>query len=82
MRLLPVSILKGAIKKMNKRGFPATVSFHTWELDPKTPRVRIGFAKSFITYYNLPVTISKIEQLLASFNFTSFRDYLDRSNFN
>jgi polysaccharide deacetylase family protein (PEP-CTERM system associated) len=76
LRLLPSFMLRRAIRKMNELGFPAVLSVHTWEVDSKTPRLRLGLAKSFITYYNLNATYKKLKSLLSSFPFGSFRDYL------
>jgi len=78
LRLLPPSVIKKAVDKMNKRGFPAVLSFHTWEVDPDTPRLRLGLVKSFITYYNLNATRKKLKFLLSKFQFVSFKDYLEK----
>jgi len=78
LRLLPTYIIRKAVDKMNKNGFPAVVSFHTWEVDPDTPRLRLGLVKSFITYYNLNATKKKVKFLLSKFQFVSFKDYLER----
>jgi polysaccharide deacetylase family protein (PEP-CTERM system associated) len=78
LRLLPPSVLKKAVDKMNKRGFPAVLSFHTWEVDPDTPRMRLGLIKSFITYYNLNATREKMKFLLSKFQFVSFKEYLEK----
>jgi len=78
LRLLPPSVIKKAVDKMNKRGFPAVLSFHTWEVDPDTPRLRLGLIKSFITYYNLNATRKKMKFLLSKFQFVSFKEYLEK----
>lgn len=78
LRLLPSFILGRAIKKMNKLGFPAVLSFHTWEVDSDTPRLRLGPMKSFVTYHNLNETNKKVKYLLSNFQFMSFRDYLEK----
>lgn len=78
LRLLPPSIIKKAIDKMNKRGFPAVLSFHTWEVDLDTPRLKLGLVKSFITYYNLNATEKKLKFLLSNFQFISFKNYLEK----
>lgn len=80
LRLLPPYIIIKAIDKMNKNGFPAVLSFHTWEVDPDTPRLRLGLVKSFVTYYNLNTTKKKVRFFLSKFQFFSFRDYLERHN--
>ncbi len=76
LRLLPVSFLKSAIRKINRLGFPAVISFHTWELDPEIPRLRLGHAKSFVTYHNIRTAMNRLSNLLSDFKFTGFRDYL------
>lgn len=78
LRLLPSSIIKSAIDKMNKGGFPAVLSFHTWEVDPDIPRLKLGLVKSFITYYNLNATEKKLKFLLSNFQFGSFKNYLEK----
>ncbi len=77
LRLFPVSLLESAIKKMNKRGFPAVLFFHNWELDSETPRLNLGPYKSFITYYNLGETDKKLDFLLSNFEFTDFRSFIE-----
>jgi polysaccharide deacetylase family protein (PEP-CTERM system associated) len=78
LRLLPPSVIKKAVDKMNKRGFPAVLSFHTWEVDLDTPRLKLGLVKSFITYYNLNATEKKLKFLLSNFQFISFKNYLEK----
>jgi len=81
LRLLPLYIFDRAIRKMNKRGFPAVLTVHTWELDDNTPRLRIGPLKSFVTYHNLEATKRKLKSLLSKFEFVSFRHYLEKQGF-
>jgi peptidoglycan-N-acetylglucosamine deacetylase len=79
LRALPLFVLKKAIEKMNKKGFPAVFSFHPWEVDPETPHLKLGLSKSFITYHNVPV-IQKLGRLVSAFRFTSFEGYLDNND--
>jgi peptidoglycan-N-acetylglucosamine deacetylase len=79
LRTLPLFILKKAINKMNKKGVPAVFSFHPWEVDPETPRLKLGFTKSFVTYHNVPVT-KKLGQLISNFRFTSFETYMNEND--
>ena len=78
LRFLPSCIIKKAVKKMNKQGFPAVLSFHTWEVDSNTPRLKLGVAKSFVTYYNLNATKKKLKHLLSNFKFVGFRHYIEQ----
>ncbi len=78
LRTLPVSLLKRAIRRMNKHGYPAVLTIHNWELDPQTPRLKLGLYKSFVTYHNLTKTSKKLSLLLSEFSFTSFKNYLEK----
>jgi polysaccharide deacetylase family protein (PEP-CTERM system associated) len=75
-RAIPLSLIERAIRKMNSRLQPAILYLHNWELDPETPRFKLGIPASFITYYNLNKTEKKLRRLLSKFRFTSFRDYI------
>jgi hypothetical protein len=76
LRFWNLGLIKSAIKKMNKRGVPAVIFVHNWELDPKTPRLKLAVLKRFITYHNLVETKRKMLSLLKDFAFTSFVDCL------
>lgn len=79
LRFLPISLIKRAIRKLNKHGFPAVLFFHNWELDSETPRMKIGLYRSFVTYHNLERMEKRLGSVLTDFKFTSFRDYLEHS---
>jgi polysaccharide deacetylase family protein (PEP-CTERM system associated) len=81
LRLLPVYLIDKAIRKMNKNGFPAVLSFHPWELDDCTPRLTLAPLKSFVTYYNLKATKRKLRSLVSRFRFTSFRNWIEDYGF-
>jgi polysaccharide deacetylase family protein (PEP-CTERM system associated) len=75
------SFVEKAIKKMNKGELPAVVYIHNWELDPQTPKLKLGPYASFITYYNIDKTADKLRHLLSNFSFTSLRDYVETEGF-
>jgi polysaccharide deacetylase family protein (PEP-CTERM system associated) len=75
LRLMP-SIVRKAIKHLNKKGYPAVLYLHNWELDPKTPRLELGLYKSFVTYHNENKTVTFLKNLLDEFQFTSFANYM------
>ena len=77
LRVLPLIFFRKAINRMNQKGFPAVVSFHTWELDGEIPRLKLGPTKSFVTYHNLKNVHSRLSSLLSEFKFTSFRRFLE-----
>lgn len=77
LRFFPASLVARAIKKLNRQGFPAVIFFHNWELDPETPRLRLGLYKYFVTYHKLRETPKKLKHLLSKFEFISVRDYIE-----
>lgn len=77
MRFFSVNLIAKAIKKLNERGSPAVIFFHNWELDPETPRLRLGLYKYFVTYHKLKETAKKLEYLLSRFEFVGIRDYIE-----
>jgi polysaccharide deacetylase family protein (PEP-CTERM system associated) len=79
LRLLPQNIIKSALVKSNRNGYPGVIFFHSWEMDPDTPRLKIGLYKSFVTYHNLETVERRLRSLLSQFEFASFRDYLEKN---
>jgi len=76
LRFFPLRLIMRSIKKANNDECPAVVFVHTWELDPKTPKLKLGLYKSFVTYHNLEKTASRLEQMLSNFEFTSVQNYM------
>jgi len=76
LRFWDISLIKKGIEKMNKRGLPAVLYVHNWELDPNTPRLRLNPYKSFVTYYSIEKTRELLRCLLRKFQFVSFVDYV------
>lgn len=77
MRFFPVNLVVKAIRKLNKTGVPAVIFFHNWELDPETPRLKLGLYRYFVTYHKLKQTEKKLERLLSRFEFTSVEGYME-----
>ncbi len=82
LRFFPVKLILRALKNANSNEYPAVLYLHTWELNPETPRLRLGLYKSFITYHNLGETNTRLKRILSSAHFTSIRDYMERSGLN
>ena len=76
LRFFPLRLIKKSIDKANEAGRPAVLFVHTWELNPKTPKLKLGPYKSFVTYHNLEKTALRLDQILAQFEFTSVRNYM------
>ena len=77
LRTLPLYMIKNAIKNYENEHMPACFYVHSWELTPKLmPRIPLSKKNNFITYHNIEKTLPKLDQLLSSFNFTSFEKYI------
>lgn len=76
LRLLPAWFLRLAIKKINKEKRPAIIYVHPWETYEKTPRIKLPFPHSQITYYGIGSSLKKVESLLKNFRFGTVRDVL------
>ncbi len=77
LRTLPLRVIKNAISNYEKREIPATFYIHSWELTPEfMPRMKLSPKDNFITYHNIEKAYDKMDELLKSFEFTSFSSYL------
>jgi peptidoglycan-N-acetylglucosamine deacetylase len=69
-RLLPYSISRAALRRINRReGKPAVFYIHPWEVDPDQPRAKGITAKSrFRHYTNLAETGARLRRLTRDFH--------------
>ena len=65
-RLLPGSIVSGAVAEANRAGRPGIFYFHPWEIDPDQPRVANAPLKSKLRHYaRLGAMAGKLRTLMA-----------------
>jgi polysaccharide deacetylase family protein (PEP-CTERM system associated) len=70
LRLLPVQIIKAAIKRINAKEKKSVVLyFHPWEIDVDQPRINGRRLSQIRHYMNLKSTMPKLKNILADFNF-------------
>jgi polysaccharide deacetylase family protein (PEP-CTERM system associated) len=79
LRLFPYWYNKGSIKRLNRRGKPAIIYFHAWELDPDQPRLDLNILARTRHYFNLDITEIKIRKLLKAFRFQGIEETLQDS---
>jgi len=60
-----------AFSRRALRGEPAVLYVHPWEIDPDQPRMRVGAIAKFRHYVGLARTISRLQQLLETYSFTT-----------
>ena len=77
LRLHPFAVTCRAIDWLNRRrGQPAMVYLHPWELDPEQPRVRAGFGNTVRHRINLHRTEKRLDELCKRFEFAPVRKVL------
>ena len=76
-RLYPRRVTEGYIEASNRRGVPAMVYLHPWEIDASQKRHPLGLWKGFQHYVNLDQTEWKLNRLLQRFEFSSIADSLE-----
>ena len=80
LRTLPFRTTKNAITNYEKQGIPGVFYIHSWELTPEyMPKLKLSGKDSFITYHNLDKAMTRIDDLLSNFQFTSFDRYLKKN---
>ncbi len=69
LRTLPYGFIRHCIARLNKKGIPAVVYLHPWELDTGLPRLELSWKGRYAVYHNLGTVQAKVEQLLTEFSF-------------
>lgn len=67
LRTLSLWFLKRALSEVNKYR-PGVIYIHPWETYSKIPRIRLPLFSRFKAYYGISSTLSKLDNLLNSFN--------------
>lgn len=68
-----------AIEDRNRRGIPAALAVHPWEIDPDPPRVKLPPAKSFAHYFRLGGFRGRLERILRGAEFAPMGEVLGLS---
>jgi polysaccharide deacetylase family protein (PEP-CTERM system associated) len=76
-RFFSSSVIRRAIRSLNRRGLPAMICLHPREIDPSAPRLALPLRERFIHYHGIRSTERKLTHLLDSFRFVSIREYLN-----
>ncbi len=73
LRALPLFITKWGIDRLNKKGLPAHIYFHPWELDREQPVLNSSFSEKFIHYYGLDQCSDKLRNVLTKKEFYTIK---------
>lgn len=76
LRILPLKLLLHFYREINNRGCPLVIYFHPWETYHYLPKVKLPPLNSFITYYGIKNTLSKIEEIISKFEFQPLREFI------
>ena len=76
LRRVPNRVLLREIERRNRRGVPALIDVHSWELDADPPRVRLPFMHRLAHYGGLRGFEAKLAELLKSVAWSPARDHL------
>jgi polysaccharide deacetylase family protein (PEP-CTERM system associated) len=77
LRTLPYGFVRHCIARLNKKGIPAVIYLHPWELDTGLPRLELSWKGRYAVYHNLGTAQAKVEQLLAEFSFAPVCEVLN-----
>ena len=69
LRLFPTMLVESAVASAERRGQPATIYIHPWELDPEQPRIGVPLKTRVRHYGGLRRTAPRLAQLLRRFKF-------------
>lgn len=76
LRLLPVRLMALAINRCQRRGLPAMIYLHPWELDPRQPSIPIGRRRLWRHRIGLASAEKKLVWLLDNYRFAAVADCL------
>jgi len=76
LRRIPNRVLLAEIGRRNRRGVPAVIDIHTWELDPDPPRLPLPLRYRLAHYGGLRGCRKKLAELLRSVPWSPARDQL------
>jgi polysaccharide deacetylase family protein (PEP-CTERM system associated) len=68
-RILPYSLTRAGLKRINAKGRPFAFYLHPWEIDPGQPRIRVGALSHFRHYTHLARCEGRLTRLLGEFAF-------------
>jgi len=80
LRIFPLAYTRWVFRLFENRYHePVVVYFHPWELDPEQPRIREKLRSRLRHYTNLAGMTERLDYLLRTYSFRSFRDAIEHS---
>ncbi|MFH1687184.1 MAG: XrtA system polysaccharide deacetylase [bacterium] len=79
LRHTPYWYNRWMVRRLNRRGQPANVYLHPWELDPDPPQIgKLSMSQRLRSYGSTNIFALKLQRLLSDFSFTTIAQYLKR----
>ena len=76
-RLLPYSVTRWGISRVNAAGEPVVFYIHPWEIDPEQPRLPVSRLTALRHYSNLDDTLNRLERMVGDFAFDTIAATLE-----
>jgi hypothetical protein len=70
-------LVRAAIARENRRGWPANIYLHPREIDPQQPRLKLPVERRFKYYVGLTTTERKVQALLRDHRFVTASDWIE-----
>ena len=77
LRLYPTFLIENMALRTLREARPVIFYIHPREIDPGHPRLPMNLKRRFKSYVNLNTTELKIRRLLAEFDFTTFKRFIE-----
>jgi hypothetical protein len=77
LRFFPSLFIENMTLRVLREGRPVIFYVHPREIDPHHPRLPMNLRRKFKCYVNLKTTEAKIKRVLAEFEVTTFRAFID-----
>ena len=69
LRHLPYMLVDGALASAERRGAPATIYIHPWEVDPAQPRIAVNAVTRLRHYGGIARTLPRLARMLGTYRF-------------
>jgi polysaccharide deacetylase family protein (PEP-CTERM system associated) len=78
LRLFPSLLIENVALKVLREGRPVIFYIHPREIDPHHARLPMNLRRRFKSYVNLKTTEAKLRRVLAEFEVSTFKAYMER----
>jgi hypothetical protein len=73
LRILPLTFVVRGLREWTRRGHPAMLYIHPWELDEEQPRLPVAWHAAFRHYHGVSRTLPRLRRLVSAHRFGDVR---------